>query len=225
MSLPDRTDDRIDDRTTDRASVTPPVRPLAWRDVPAAHALLTQTFATVKPHALRRVLCDERQLTGVVHRPDAQGQLRLVGLVALVLSGQRHSGWLAPGWALIDMVAVHPGWRGQRLAETLMAWAEDQARAAGQHRIGLTAHGDNLPAQALYRRLGYALVPITATATEAHTGTGTAASAGQRWVRTLHAAAMQPGRAAAPAGPLTRLHHLARLARLLPRRLLYHWMV
>jgi ribosomal protein S18 acetylase RimI-like enzyme len=60
------------------------------------------------------------------------------------------------GWLCVEAVATDAAWRGRGLAgqavEALMAWGA----ARGALAAGLQVQADNVAAQALYRRLGFA---------------------------------------------------------------------
>jgi ribosomal protein S18 acetylase RimI-like enzyme len=57
---------------------------------------------------------------------------------------------------IIDL-AVYPQYRRAGLARALVAYAEDQVRAAGRRRVWLYTDGNNAGLLAFYRRLGYRL--------------------------------------------------------------------
>jgi ribosomal protein S18 acetylase RimI-like enzyme len=57
--------------------------------------------------------------------------------------------------ARIYSVVVAPAARGQRVAERMIRAAEAEAAAAGLRRMTLEVAVDNVPAQALYAKLGY----------------------------------------------------------------------
>jgi ribosomal protein S18 acetylase RimI-like enzyme len=59
--------------------------------------------------------------------------------------------------ARVYSLVVAPELRGQRIGERLVAMAEQAAVAAGRRRMMLEVRCDNVAAQALYRRMGYAV--------------------------------------------------------------------
>ncbi|MDA0367406.1 MAG: GNAT family N-acetyltransferase [Proteobacteria bacterium] len=114
----------------------------ATDDWAAAHRVLAGTSADDLP-AFRETL-------GAIADPVAYAALRSEGRIAAQAYGVIHDGLL-----VIEAVATAPGHRrgglAHRVVGTLLAWARDQgARAAC-----LQVLSDNLPAQALYRRLGF----------------------------------------------------------------------
>jgi len=58
--------------------------------------------------------------------------------------------------AYIQTIEVHPVWRGRGIGGELLGRAEDSARAAGAHNIGLHVDVENIAAIRLYESRGYA---------------------------------------------------------------------
>jgi ribosomal protein S18 acetylase RimI-like enzyme len=57
--------------------------------------------------------------------------------------------------AYLDHLVVAPAWRRRGIGRALMAYAIEQARAAGASRIDLTANAQKQAGHALYRSLGF----------------------------------------------------------------------
>lgn len=57
--------------------------------------------------------------------------------------------------AYLGTLAVSPAWRGQGVAQAIIRHALQQLFGAGVLRVQLMVEADNLPAQALYRKLGF----------------------------------------------------------------------
>ena len=81
----------------------------------------------------------------------------------VAVSGGKVVGWcdIQPGWhhtlkhcGSLGM-GILPEYRGQRIGEALFVDCLEIARAAGVTRVELEAREDNLPAIALYKRLGF----------------------------------------------------------------------
>jgi len=84
--------------------------------------------------------------------PLPSGGAQVVGIASATIF--RHPDKAPQLW--INEVAVSPGWRRRGIARRLVADMLDEGRAAGCVAAWLAAEGDNLPARALYRRLGAA---------------------------------------------------------------------
>lgn len=74
---------------------------------------------------------------------------QLVGNVSFSLESGQHGLWS------IHNVAVHPDFRGRGIALQLMEAALQEARKKGAHWIVLEVNADNVPAQQMYRELGF----------------------------------------------------------------------
>ncbi len=70
--------------------------------------------------------------------------------------------WLMYDEAHIGTVASHPDWRGCGLGQWLMLALLDAAVARGARLSTLEVRAGNLPAQQLYRKLGYEVVGVRA---------------------------------------------------------------
>ncbi len=68
--------------------------------------------------------------------------------------------WLLGEEVHILTIAVHPDHRRQGAGQRLLGAMMAQARAAGAVEITLEVRSGNLPAQALYRRMGFVVVGL-----------------------------------------------------------------
>ena len=101
----------------------------------------------------------ERTLRQILEKPtigrisvlrDAE---RVLGMVSILRTVSTAEG--GPAGLLEDFV-VRPEYRGQGLGATLLAHAIERARADGLLRLILLTDGDNINAQRLYERAGFA---------------------------------------------------------------------
>jgi ribosomal protein S18 acetylase RimI-like enzyme len=88
---------------------------------------------------------------------DANG--RVVGSVALVLSGDFGEVTESDDEAAFRMLAVHGGVRGRGIGEALVRTCLDRARAAGKRRMVLSTDARMTAAHRLYERLGFTRLP------------------------------------------------------------------
>lgn len=82
----------------------------------------------------------------------ARADDRIIGFVKLVppkLDG------VDPADTMIGQLYILSPWHGQGVAQALMQWAIDTARAAGSPALVLTVFEDNHRAIAFYRKLGF----------------------------------------------------------------------
>ncbi len=66
--------------------------------------------------------------------------------------------WLTGGELHVLNVTVHPSWRGRSIGKRLVEEVLAEARQAGARRALLEVRRRNLPALALYERVGFCLV-------------------------------------------------------------------
>jgi ribosomal protein S18 acetylase RimI-like enzyme len=88
---------------------------------------------------------------------DAEG--RVVGSVALVLSGDFGEITSSDDEAAFRMLVVDPEARGQGVGEVLVRDCLDRARAAGKRRMVLSTDPRMTAAHRLYERLGFSRLP------------------------------------------------------------------
>lgn len=70
----------------------------------------------------------------------------------------------------IVMLNVHPEYQGRRTARSLLAMAEEEARARGQSRLVVATSNDDLPALYVYQRWGFVITEVDPGAILAHHG-------------------------------------------------------
>lgn len=114
---------------------------LALWDLCGLHPSSTDT-----PEALAHKLERDPQLFLI-----AESAGRLIGTVLGSYDGRR-------GW--INRLAVHPDWRGQGVADQLMAEVERHLMAIGCRKVNLLIEQDNAGVQAYYARLGFNVDPL-----------------------------------------------------------------
>jgi len=61
----------------------------------------------------------------------------------------------APGHWYVNVLAVHPEFRGRGIAKALLAHADRLGRAAGARGMAISVASENTPAVTLYARSGY----------------------------------------------------------------------
>ena len=88
---------------------------------------------------------------------DATG--RVVGSVALVLSGEFGEVTESDDEAAFRMLAVDGGVRGRGIGEALVRTCLQRARAAGKRRMVLSTAARMTAAHRLYERLGFSRLP------------------------------------------------------------------
>jgi ribosomal protein S18 acetylase RimI-like enzyme len=84
---------------------------------------------------------------------------RVVGSVALVLSGDFGEVTTSDEEAAFRMLVVDPGVRGRGIGELLVTTCLDRARAAGKRRMVLSTGPAMTAAHRLYERLGFRRLP------------------------------------------------------------------
>jgi ribosomal protein S18 acetylase RimI-like enzyme len=84
---------------------------------------------------------------------------RVVGSVALVLSGDFGEVTTSDEEAAFRMLVVDPAARGRGIGERLVATCLDLARAAGKRRMALSTGPEMTAAHRLYERLGFRRLP------------------------------------------------------------------
>lgn len=127
------------------------LRRMTVEDIPAVHALDELCFALVWPE--NSYIYDLTQnpnarfYVAVVDDPSSSE--KIVGILGM---------WLVVDEAHIGTVAVHPQWRKQGIARTMLIRALREAKELGMITAELEVRRGNLPAQALYGGLGFLVV-------------------------------------------------------------------
>jgi ribosomal protein S18 acetylase RimI-like enzyme len=88
---------------------------------------------------------------------DADG--RVVGSVALVMSGDLAEVAESDDEAGFRMLVVDPAAQGQGIGQLLVSTCLDRARAAGKHRVVISTDPRMTTAHRLYERLGFTRLP------------------------------------------------------------------
>ena len=88
---------------------------------------------------------------------DAEG--RIVGSVALVLSGDFGEVTTSDDEAAFRMLVVDPAAQGQGVGQLLVSTCLDRARAARKHRMVISTDPRMTTAHRLYERLGFRRLP------------------------------------------------------------------
>ena len=132
------------------------IRSMEGRDIPSVVSLDRQVFQDSWPESayVQEIYFNPSAHYFVLEQPDPlqaktwtthrrRHVVRLVGFVGMRVEGTRGH---------ISTLAVHAGWRGQRLGELLLLVAVDQAIRDGAHIIGLEVRVSNEVAQRLYTK-------------------------------------------------------------------------
>ncbi len=139
---------------------TPTIRPATLEDLPAIVALIAddqlgsaREDASLPLHsgylaAFDAIAADRNQVLAVM----ADGAAIIGTLQLTFLPGiSRKGGWRGQ----IEAVRIAANRRGQRLGETLIAWAVAQCRARGCGMVQLTTDKSRAGAHRFYDRLGF----------------------------------------------------------------------
>lgn len=87
---------------------------------------------------------------------------KIVGVYAISQEG--HSEYPSINWAsnvpawTLKRIALNPDYHGRGIADQLMRFAEEHAKANGVYRINTDTYRENLHAQKVFKRHGYQLV-------------------------------------------------------------------
>jgi ribosomal protein S18 acetylase RimI-like enzyme len=137
------------------------VRPVRPEEHDAVAALTAQVYLgdgysnrEYEP-ALRNVASQVEAATVLVASLGAD----LVGAVTVATRGGEWAEQSAPGEAVIRMLVVSPGARGQGAGEALVRACLEQARADGCTLVRLSSREDMTAAHRLYERVGFARTP------------------------------------------------------------------
>ena len=130
----------------------------AAADLPALVELLGILFAqeaelspdpAKQRRALELILADPSRARIYVAREGG----KVVAMAALHFTISTAEGGKVAG---LEDCIVHPDHRKQGIGKALLGYVLEQARAEGVLRVTLLTDGDNLRAQALYRKMGFA---------------------------------------------------------------------
>lgn len=125
------------------------LREMTWRDIPALAALEPLLFAD-------DAWSERTWWAELAGRPRrryvvAEQSGSVVGYAGLDCGGEV---------ADVMTIAVAPAAQGQHLGTTLMGWLIAQARRAGAEHLMLEVRADNVVAQRLYSRAGFATLTV-----------------------------------------------------------------
>lgn len=126
--------------------MTATIRDMRWWDVEAVHALEAQLF----PEDAWSV----EQFWGELAQPSRDYLVVAEGDRLVAYGG---TSTIAPD-ADLQTIAVAPAAQGRGVAASLLRALLGRAAARGARRIMLEVRADNGPAQALYRRFGFAQI-------------------------------------------------------------------
>lgn len=151
------------------------IRPLTDNDcLQTLTALLHASYASLAAQGWNFTAVDQpvdvtRERLAGAQAFVAEQDGRLVGTIAVrgpKPAGEAHIAdpppplYTTAGTAILSQLGVHPDWRGQRLAETLIDAAEAWAVAQGHHQIALDTAEPAAALRARYARRGYAEVGV-----------------------------------------------------------------
>ena len=108
--------------------------------------------ADKQARGLRLILGDPAIGSIYVARDGAAGSNSVLGMVSILRTVSTAEGGAA---GHLEDFVVRPECRGRGLGARLLAYAIEQARAGGLHRLILLTDGDNSSAQRLYERAGF----------------------------------------------------------------------
>jgi len=106
-------------------------------------------YAGKQLRALEMILADPAHARIYVARQHGTA----IGMAALHFTTSTAEGGRVAG---LEDCVVHPEQRGKGIGEKLLSYVLEQAKAEGALRVMLLTDGDNMRAQALYRKLGFA---------------------------------------------------------------------
>ncbi len=136
-------------RPARREDVAAIVRLLADDGLGAGREVVSDAPATGYLEAFEKIEANPRALLAVAQ--DGKG--RVVGTLQLTfIAGLSNQG---AELALVSAVRVDSELRGQRIGETMMNWAIDEARVRGCLHMELFTHLSRVDAQRFYERLGF----------------------------------------------------------------------
>lgn len=126
------------------------IRRMKVGDIPEVRDIENSSFPNPWSESVFR---GEIQNTGisdplvVIHRPDE----RIVGYVVY---------WRVRDDVQVNNIAVHPDFRGQGIGESVMKFVLEKVRRGGGVFVSLEVRASNIPAQTLYRKLGFDILGL-----------------------------------------------------------------
>jgi ribosomal-protein-alanine N-acetyltransferase len=125
------------------------LREMTWRDIPALAALELELFA----HDAWSEQTWWAELAGRPRRSYVVGEQ---GGAVVGYAGVDRGGEVAD----VMTLAVAPAAQGQGLGKVLMDWLIDEARRGGAQHLMLEVRADNIAAQRLYAKAGFAMLTL-----------------------------------------------------------------
>jgi len=125
------------------------VREMTWRDIPALAALEPELF----PHDAWSEQTWWAELAG---RPRRSYVVMEQAGAVVGYAGVDHGGEVAD----VMTIAVAPTAQGTGLGQVLMDWLVADARRGGAEHLMLEVRADNVAAQRLYARAGFATLTV-----------------------------------------------------------------
>jgi ribosomal-protein-alanine N-acetyltransferase len=126
------------------------IRRMQAADLEQVQAIDKISFTLPWPESAYRyeLFENQRSLLWVAEAFEPGGSQRVVGMVVV---------WLIVDEAHIATIAVHPDYRGQRIAQELLCAALVESIEKGMRNATLEVRAGNLAAQRLYRRFRFEL--------------------------------------------------------------------
>jgi len=133
------------------------IRPASVNDVPIIHALLTELEQTLGATDSVKRTADDLRRFGFGETPRFNVLLAWQDhqAVGLALFFREFSSWRGAPGVYVQDIYVSAEVRGTGLGRKLMQAVMESARSWGATYCKLSVYGDNEPAVAFYRRLGF----------------------------------------------------------------------
>ena len=125
------------------------LREMTWRDVPALAALEPVLFAD-------DAWSEQMWWAELAGRPQRCYVVGVQGEVVVGYAGVDRRGEVAD----VMTIAVAPVAQGQGMGSLLLAWLIDAARSGGAEHLMLEVRADNVAAQRLYSKTGFATLSV-----------------------------------------------------------------
>ena len=125
------------------------LREMTWRDIPALTALEPELFAD-------DAWSEQTWWAELAGRPRRSYVVAQRGVEVVGYAGVNRGGEVAD----VMTIAVAAAVQGQGLGAALMDWLIAQARSAGVEHLMLEVRADNVAAQRLYSRRGFAMLTV-----------------------------------------------------------------
>lgn len=129
------------------------LRPLRWWDIDAVVDLETELFPEDSPWTAEMFWSELAAGHHYVVIQESLEHPRVIGYAGLAVHGDNRPDEDAE----VQTIGVHPALQGQGLGARLL---DELLTAAGRRRVSLEVRVDNLPAQRLYERRGFARIGL-----------------------------------------------------------------